>query len=509
VLLDSSFGTGGSVLVDIGGPGPFEDEPFWMVSQPDGKLLTAGKGYNRGTGNFDFTLIRYDKDGTLDPTFGWGGIVLTDFLQFYDEGLSVALQTDGKIVVAGRANRPNGQADFAIVRYNQNGSLDTSFGWGGRVMTEFFGGVDIALAIVVQQDGKLVVAGFATRVATGADFAMVRYNTNGSLDTTFGWGGFVTTDFTGSTDAITKLLLQPDGKFVATGLTFSSGNGNFDYAVARYLPDGQLDSSFGWGGLVARDFLADNDVGYSSLLQPDGKIVVGGLAYNPGNASFDVGLARFNENGSLDPTFASSGVPGLAVTDIFGGYDQALWLTLQPDGKILGGGHAVHPSTGFDFLLIRYLPDGSLDTSFGDSGYVTTDFFGGPDGIHALAIQSEGTVIAAGDAFNPNSASDDFALARYVIVDPSWITGVVSQLPQGAFSAGEAGKTDTLSQLALIDADIAASDLAGAILKLHDLRSLLDGCPPLADLDDLIVDCDAQILVANLVDQLINKLGAK
>lgn len=507
VLLDPTFGNGGTVTVDIGGPGPYEDEHFGIVEQPDGKLIAPGKAYNIATGNFDFVIIRYNHDGSLDSSFGDGGKVLIDFVHGHDEGLSLALQPDSKIVIVGRASWPDGRVDFGMARVNPDGSRDTSFGWGGLVMTDFFGGRDTALSVVVQPDTKIVVGGFATRSGTGSDFALVRYNANGSRDTSFGWGGFVTTDWFGSTDAIMHLVRQPDGKLVANGMTYNTRTRNYDFAVARYNANGSRDATFGWGGVAALDISGGNDISFTSLVLPSGKILVGGLGDNPANGSPDATLVRYNANGSVDNTFATYGKPGVVTTDFFGGYDQILSLAIQPDGKILAAGHAVNPVTSFEFALSRYLPDGNLDLSFGTQGRVTTDFFGGPDGIHGIVLHDDGTGTVAGDTYNPSTGGDDFALARYLLVDPSWIEGVVAGFPATAFVDGEATRAALLAALQQIDADIAASTTSVALTDLQGLRTHLDGCPSAPDTGDWIVDCPTQLRLRTLVDQLINKLS--
>ena len=506
VQLDPTWANGGKLTVDVGGPGPYEDEPFWLVQQPDGKFVTAGKALNKATGNFDFTVIRYNPDGTLDPAFGTGGVSQVDIDGAYDEGLSVALQTDGKLVVAGRGDHPGGNTDFALARLLPNGARDATFGWGGVVMTDFQGLSDNALAVAVQPDGKIVAAGFATSPRTGSDFALARYNPNGSRDATFGWGGLVMTDFSGKTDAITKMFIQPDGRIVGTGLAWSTHTGNYDFAVMRYNANGSADPGFGWGGRVTRDFFGDKDVGWASLLLSDGKILVGGYALNPSNGSLDAALMRLNPNGSLDTTFAPYGTPGLVVTDVTGDYDQILWLTQQPDGKIFAVGHSVQAATGFNFALFRYNADGTLDTTFGTGGHLTMDWFGGPDGIHAVVLQPDGKALVAGDVFHPATNSDDFALARFLVADPSWIAGVVSALPPGAFATPVA-KSDALARLATAGAATNSGDAASAKTALQDLRGHIDGCGAAADSNDWIIDCAAQAKVRTLVDQVVAKLG--
>ncbi len=503
VLLDPTFGANGRALLDVSGAGGYEDEPFSMAVQPDGNMVIAGKARNPSTGSFDATVLRYRPNGTLDPSFGQGGIVLVDFVGGYDEGLSVALQPDGKIVIAGRADRAAGNADFGIARLNANGSRDGTFGWGGIVMTDFFGGADTVLGVAVQVDGKIVAAGFAYRTANNSEFALARYNANGSRDGSFGWGGLVTTDFAGSNDAAMKIALQPDGRIVAVGMAFNPKTANHDMAVARYNANGGRDASFGWGGLVMRDFLGGTDIAWAVTLQADGKIVAAGYAFNPAGADNDAAIMRLNTNGSLDTGFAAFGAPGIGVTDVSGEYDQILWLAIQPDGKIIGAGHSVHPATSFDFALFRYNQDGSPDATFGSGGHVTTDFFGGADGAHALALFPDGAVVLVGDAYNPGTAGDDFALARYLVADPSWISGVVSALPGSAFAPGSSA-SQINTPLATAAAQIAANAPAAALVTLKDLRPHVDSC---GGSGDYLADCVAQAKVLVLLNQVIAKLG--
>ncbi len=249
-------------------------------------------------------------------------------------------------------------------------------------MTTDFGGTDIANAVVLQSDGKIVAVG-----QDSSDFALARYNADGSLDSSFGTGGKVTTDFGGS-DAALAAVLQPDGKIVAVGTSAA------DFALARYNTDGSLDTSFGTGGKVTTDF-GGTDQAWAAVLQPDGKIVAAGLA------SADFALARYNTNGSLDTSFGTGG----KVTTSFEGSDQARAVVLQPDGKIV----AVGWDNGVEFALARYNTDGLLDSSFGTGGKVTTDF-GGSDAALAAVLQSDGKIVAVGFA-----NTTDFALARYLI----------------------------------------------------------------------------------------------
>ncbi len=241
--LDPTFGTNGQALADLGSASL--DAGRGIAIQPDGKLVVAGS--SDAAGNFDFAVVRFNTTGSLDASFGSGGKVLTDFgAASDDEAHAVAIQPDGKLVVAGYSDASGG-GDFAIARYNVDGSLDASFGSSGKVLTDLgSANIDFALAVGVQPNGKIVAAG-ASRAAGNYDFAVIRLNTDGSLDAGYGSGGKELTDL-GSIDQATTLAIQPDGKIVAGGL--SDAGGSRDFALVRYNADGSLDAGFGSGGKV-------------------------------------------------------------------------------------------------------------------------------------------------------------------------------------------------------------------------------------------------------------------
>jgi uncharacterized delta-60 repeat protein len=312
--LDPAFGTGGLVTTDFGST----DQALAVALQADGKIVTAGR---RGS---DVIVARHNANGSQDTLFGSNGRVITNF-GATDQALALVLQPDGKIVVAGRTNKPapNGNFDFALARYEAAGTLDLTFGTAGLVTTDFGGSVDRAFAMALQPDGKLVVAG-----DSDANFALARYNSNGSLDASFGSGGKVITTF-GGTDQASAVILQPDGKIVVAGQTDTGIS--IDFALARYMPDGSLDGAFGSGGRVTTNFTGTpDDLGSAVALQSDGKIVVGGTS----NDNF--ALARYTPEGILDSTFGTAGT----VTTNLGGTDQLHALALQPDGAIVAVGES-------------------------------------------------------------------------------------------------------------------------------------------------------------------------
>jgi uncharacterized delta-60 repeat protein len=417
--LDLSFGTGGKVTTDFG---PISNSATAIAIQADGKLVVVGS-----SGSFDFALARYNADGSLDASFGTGGKVTTD-IGLFDEAFAVAIQADGKIVAAGGTAPEGFCCQFALARYNADGSLDASFGVGGKVTT-IFSGDSRAFAVAIQVDGKIVAAG-GTSDPFVTDFAFARYNADGSLDASFGVGGKVTTDF-GGFDAASGLAIQGDNKIVAVG----AGGPNNDFVLARYNTDGSLDTSFGTGGKVTTDF-GGFDGASGLAMQGDDKIVAAGR----GGFFTVFALARYNTDGSLDTTFDGD---GMVTTQFFGeNIESAAGVAIQTNGKIVVTG-SVFSTFDPSFALARYNTDGSLDTSFGTGGKVTTDF-GDPSDVGVLcppgrkdcsedfakdvAIQSDGKIVAVGGA-GPCTPPCMFALARY-LGDPS-----ATSVPFSAFRA--------------------------------------------------------------------------
>jgi uncharacterized delta-60 repeat protein len=388
--LDSTFGSAGTVTTPFGGKNTA------MALQPDGKIVMAGGSIS------DFQLARYNADGSLDAGFGTGGLVTTDIGGFtQEEARAVAVQPDGKIVVAGnvRVSEVRGgtlfdEFNFTLVRYNADGSLDSRFGAAGKVKSSVLGR---AFALAMQSGGQIVVAGDDTLAAAVSNVKLARFNADGSLDTSFGSLGSVTTDVTAGVDGANNLVLQPDGKIVVSG-SFSKSSAT---GVARYLSNGSPDGSFGAFGSVALDGAF---VGEGLALQSDGKLVlVGSKQVGVGTANvtqFEV--RRLNANGGVDVTFGNAGT----VNTAFGtGQDSAAAVALQRDGKILVSGQ----SDAFKFALARYAADGTLDASFGTAGKLEVVFFGSRASAENIAIQPDGKVVLGGFA---DSGRPGYALAR-------------------------------------------------------------------------------------------------
>jgi uncharacterized delta-60 repeat protein len=353
--------------------------------------------------------------GDLDPTFGTTGMVTTDISRSTDLANAVAVQSDGKLVVVGQTYKNNDYSteDFVVTRYNTDGTLDTTFGRGGKVRTDFPGLAAVPSAVVIQTDGKIVVAGGAFPLFTFlGNFELVRYNPNGSLDRSFGNGGIVTTTFPEGSYAF-DMALQSDGKIIAAGTVFVDFNpgdqSDTDFALARYNSDGSLDTTFGNGGTVMTDFFGNEDDAFSVLIQPDGKIVAVGSANNPASY-YDFAAVRYLSNGTIDTTFGAAG----KVSTDFGdqNFDRARSAALQSDGRIVAAGFAISQNGGVqNFAVARYTSNGILDTTFSGDGKTQIDFGNCCQGATKVLLQSDGKIITVGGS-NGESSEDDFLLAR-------------------------------------------------------------------------------------------------
>jgi uncharacterized delta-60 repeat protein len=430
--IDPSFGpasTPGMVTTDFNGG---DDEVLAVaIQQSDDKIVAAGYAYS-GTTNNDFALARYDADGqTLDTTFNNGGTkpgtVTTDFgSNGDDQARAMAIQFDRKIVVAGYAT-VGAVKEFAVARYMPNGALDTTFGTGGMTTTHIGTTDDEAQAVALQLDGKIVVAGF-TQSGSQKDFAMVRYNMDGKLDTAFGFSGFVTTDLVVSSDDHARgVVVDGNGTITVAGYSTIPAIGatpaTDDFALARYDSNGMPDPSFVNGaGKTTTNLGSVGDRINALALLPNGQTLVTGTSRNQANTNQDFAVARYTASGALDSTYGSGTTKaGTTITD-FGSGDGAYAMVLQPDGKILAVGYAT-TTMGKVFALARYDKDGILDTTFNATGgggaapgTQILDFGQHDNEAHAAALQPNGSnveVVVAGYALGGSPATKDFALARY------------------------------------------------------------------------------------------------
>ena len=404
--IDPTFGSDGLITTTISDTST--DFGLDVVIQPDGKIVVAGMSTGLG-----FLILRYQSDGTLDTSFGSGGKVIPSV---GERAFAVALQPDGKIVATGHGPGVDGMYnDITVARFTADGTLDSSFGNGGKVTTDYFGYHDYGYDLVVLDDGKILVSGAAQSrfdvpdmAPYGYHCAMVRYNPDGTLDSSFGTSGKVLTDISpvhvndSYSSACNSIALRDDGSFVAAGGYLR------DFLLIAYEADGNLDTSFGIDGVVRTDFANGWDDGRAIWIQSDGKILVAGWATVYANRDF--ALARYNPDGSLDTSFGTNG----KVSVQLGGEDEAYGIALQPDGKILvAGGVNNAPPTGF--AVLRFNPDGSLDSTFGTEGKIITDFGNdGLEGARSVVLQSDGKIVVVGtDFLGSYWGPGDVAVARY------------------------------------------------------------------------------------------------
>jgi len=471
--LDTTFGGGGLVVTDLGG----SDYAYGLVVQPGTKLLLAGTT-SSDYYNPDFALARYNySDGSLDTNFNGNGILVQDLGNREAQALGTAIQSDGKIVVAGKCDLGNGTA-VALCRFSPSGDLDPSFGVGGKLISTIGDGISEADAVAIQPDGKIIVAGdtygsnpqafmlarflptgildpffgtngvvvttvgtngsSATAIAlqsdgkilvgghgsSGADddFAVVRYTTNGILDTSWNGTGKVLTGIGPGDDSLYSLKIQTDGKIIAAGgSTFPASTAKI--TMVRYNSNGTLDNSFGSFGRVATQVGSGGlDIATAMALQSDGKIVLAGLTASASLIDADVAVLRYNTNGTLDVTFDGD---GKATTSIGLAYDYAMSIAIQADDKILTG-CLTQIGSHYKFGATRFLPNGSLDADYGFSGVTYFDFgTGGDESLRAMALDAAGRAVMVGEA------GGIFGILRVLNSNPILQITSITALPNG------------------------------------------------------------------------------
>jgi uncharacterized delta-60 repeat protein len=414
-VLSSFFGK--FIMVDTSVSSIAIDSNGKIVAGVNFGSFSLSEGGNGGRGHFG--LVRFNTDGSLDSTFGTDGKVIIEFENSTIN--SIAIDSNGKMVVGGYIANTLINNDFLLARYNIDGSLDTTFGSNGKVSTDFGiiddsgSGDDRINSIVIDNNGKIVVGGY-TNNGNGLtrDFALARYNINGSLDDTFGSNGKVTTFFGNNHEEANSIRIDSDGKIVAGG--FAVNATHFDFALARYNTNGSLDDTFDGDGKVTTDWASQSGI-HSIAIYNDDKIVVAGFV-NTGpmgmygiplySGSGDFLLARYNIDGSLDTTFGSN---GKVTTDwgsdtISSHYDVITSIAIDSNSKIVAGGN-----TNFGSAIARYNMDGSLDNTFDTDGKMISTI-GSNNRISSMAIDANGKIVVAGvETYNLNHTN--FLLARY------------------------------------------------------------------------------------------------
>jgi uncharacterized delta-60 repeat protein len=425
---DTTFGSNSSGVVTLA-VAPGGDDEAYAIRALGGQILLAGSSL-AADDQYEFSAARFNSNGSLDPTFGDGG-VMTAATDLPSRAQGLALQKDGKLIAAGVA-----ASDFALVRYNSNGSVDSAFGTNGGTVTFPVGpNKAAASAVLLQPDGRILAAGFSSN-GTNNNFAIIRCKTNGVLDPSFGNAGQVITSVGTSNAVAQAAAIQSDGKILVAGYGFSGGNE--DFALARYKTNGALDSSFGSSGVILTGLGSGGAKASAVNLQTDGKILLAGQAQVGSATNF--ALLRYATNGVLDNSFGSFG----RVTTDFGNGSSACGyaMALQPDGKILVTGGAA--LGGVEYVaLARYNTNGTLDSSFGSGGEMITQVGSISDYANAIALQQNGRIIVAGASFQ--GANNAYAVLRYNSdgsLDTTFGTG-------GEVVIGITGNDDVASAVAL------------------------------------------------------------
>lgn len=375
-----------------------------VVIQSDGKIVVGGTVAHPYYGDYDFALARFNTNGALDTSFGSGGVVLTDFRAGDDVAYGLTQQADGKLVLVGLSqNSTGGNQSFALARYSASGTLDTSFSSDGMQLT-FLGlgslNNDEANAVVQDSSGKLVVVG-----RSGTKMIIARYNSSGSLDTTLGTTGVLSLAATSGYNSALAVTMQSDGKIVVTGYGADSSGSSAQIVTARFNSTGSLDSSFSGDGIQYSSTTGGFDMGRAVKIDSSGRIVVAGTRYSSSLGYYQMALIRYLTSGSADTAFDGD---GLATTSL-SKHGIADALVIQPDGKLVMAGYLT--GSGDDFVVTRFSSVGAIETAFGSSG----------DGIarlssngqaHGVALDSSNKIVAVGEMVLSGESAHRIAVTR-------------------------------------------------------------------------------------------------
>lgn len=403
--LDPSFGNAGLVNNFVASR---SDQPNCMAIQSDGKILVGGFAYYDTIANhYGFALVRYNTNGTVDSTFNITGKVITNVNGSTNAcAYKIAVAPNNKIILSGFATFGS-QNKIATIRYLPNGAIDSTFGNNGIVITAIGTMDDRCTSMLLQPDGKMLLAGITKSAPTVYSFAIARYDSTGTLDTTFSNDGINTTSLNGNNATSNSVAMQQDGSYYVFGSVTNITTTLF--AMTRYLPNGNLDASFATNGIAS--YSPGNgfvNSGAKVIIQPDKKLLLYGNATFSGLSKMVV--MRLDSNAAaVDITFGSSGVASIAFASLpFSASD----LALQTDGKIVATGF-IQNTSNKDFAVVRLQANGTLDSTFGTNGRVITTFGNNNDVPAAIAIQADEKIVVAGETTNSFTNTSYFALARY------------------------------------------------------------------------------------------------
>ncbi|WP_276132471.1 T9SS type A sorting domain-containing protein [Polluticoccus soli] len=443
--LDSTFGNNGIVQMHI----VEQDRATALALQPDGKIVVSA------VANGFIGVARFNTDGSLDNSFANNGYDTFQISNFC-RGNAIAIQTDGKVLIAGD-DLQNG-SDFITIRLLGNGSIDSSFGYNGNVVTNIGGLNSYCNTVSIKSNGKIILGG-----RTGAVISLVRYNNDGTLDNTFNDSGKVLHAYSASTfyNEANAVMVQPNDMILVAGSADPPANTSYDFVLFRLNDDGSRDSGFGVNGATVLDFASNYDKCNDATLLPDGKIILAGYTVSPGTGN-DFAMARFNADGSLDNSFGQN---GKVITDLGGG-DIARGIAVQSDGRIVLTGNSNN-----QFALARYNPDGQIDKTFGTNGIVKTTVAGNDDRSEDVALQPDGKIVVTGYAeYPPNPPWNvrKVVLARY---NGNWASHISENSLESQFRLYpnpandiiniEGNSTDKIELVQLVNAD-------GRIIRRYD-----------------------------------------
>lgn len=411
---DSDFGTLGSVILPFPGDLPIMENFVDIQALPDGKILVSATVLNGETASGDFGVMRLNTNGTLDTDFGDSGARVVGFDRpgsgNFDNARSMAVQTDGRILVVGDAAGGIGGADMAVIRLTADGSLDSSFGNGGKTTVAFDLGasperrMDQGVRIAIRPDGRIVLAGVAS-TAVGAQMAVARLTAGGVLDPSFDGDGKRTIDFGGGLADIGlayRVLIAADGQrmYAVGGASLA---GRLDYAAARLLDNGSLDTSFAGDGTTTYGFdIAEpfGDVATDALELPDGRLLLCGASLVAATSNTDFSCMRLLADGTVDADF-----PPIVIPFDFDNRktDEPIDLQVDAHGRVLLAGYATVDDDSYDAALVRLLPSGQVDPTFGVDGRMAYDAEwksepGQLNRAHSLALQADGKIVLGGSA---------------------------------------------------------------------------------------------------------------
>ncbi len=397
--LDAAFGASGFASSALSGVGDFGND---LAVQPDGRIVCVGTTTHAG----GFVVVRFEADGSLDAGFGQGGVVTIDLPGVNTQGLrGIALQPDGRLVLCGQGF-VSPHRRLVTLRLLEGGDLDPSFGQGGIQIEMSLAFDAVAEDVALQDDGRIVVVGWS--VEGNQNTLVARLLADGALDPGFGTSGVTTADFgNGRDDASFAVLVQPGGRLVVAGGSSVSGGAHFhpyDYLLAGFGPDGQLDTSFGSAGrrLLNAGPWFDQLTDLAQL--PDGRLVASGSSGLSGDR-FAFGAARTSADGAPDPSFGTGGLRRYPETAGSSAFAES--VAVDPEGRMLLAGRVRTPDV---MALLRVLPSGELDPSFGSGGRVRLDVPArDPDEARGLALSADG-ILVGGSA--GNTFGSDIVVAR-------------------------------------------------------------------------------------------------